>query len=90
MLDYEILKQALKENEEQENEAEQLKREQLAYKREALAYKREQLEQKKRQQARQQEPTRAKGSGAVVASLVVSFLSFAIMAIFYIVLLLKY
>lgn len=87
MLDYEMLKQALKEQEEQENELTRqkidLQRQKIQLQREQLAHKRAELEQKT-------QPTTQKGSSVGVwLSVLLSFGVLAFTMIFYIILLLK-
>lgn len=93
MLDYEILKQAIKENEEQENQAEELARQKIELQRQKIALQQEQLNHKKQELERKQnqaEQTAKKSNFGIVASLFISFGTFAIMALFYIVILLRY
>lgn len=91
MLNYEILKQALKENEEQENDAEELARQKIELQRQKIELQREQLAHKRAElEQKQTEPTTSKKNNfTIVLSLLLSFGVLAFTMIFYIILLLK-
>lgn len=86
-------RQIFRELEQDEQEAQQIAREKRQLQRDKLELQRQKLHQErmKLEQRNQDKQTKLKKTdGTIIASLVISFASFAIMAIFYIVLLLKF
>ena len=89
MLDYEILKQAIKENEEQENEQLQIEKEKRQLQREKLQLEREKLEHKKQEMENKKSTLQKTNNTSIILSIILSFGVLAFTMIFYIVLLLK-